>query len=206
MLNKNVICFIGPPGSGKGTYSLKCFQEATKPVHRFSIGDQLRLLNLEKHTGDLAQNELIDQILRDNLKNPIQNIIIDGYPRSVEQLDLLLNRKLSGIIKQIFLFNLQINDQEMLLSRLDSRHTCAKCGYSEKYGNICPQCSTTLTKRIDDLDAVVVKKRIDIYYENCEDIISMAQKNSIIIYDFDASLAIEHVFALVKPYFLQSID
>jgi adenylate kinase len=91
---KAVIMF-GSPGSGKGTQSkLLGFQH-------FSTGDILRNSELgreflTKNPGSLVPDEMVNQIIMSRISDLMgraddnKDFIMDGYPRTVEQADLIV--------------------------------------------------------------------------------------------------------------------
>lgn len=126
----NLVIF-GPPGSGKGTQSLKVAEKYG--LKHISTGDILRnevLTGTEmgrkvKHimtTGDLVSDELLFHILYNIFENnkDVKGFIFDGFPRTITQAHEL-NRRLT--IRQsevVNVISLQVNDKavvERLLKR-----------------------------------------------------------------------------------------
>ena len=114
---KNII-FFGPPGAGKGTQA-KIVSEFLKVSH-LSTGDILRKKLLEKDnlsielkkimsSGNLVSDRLLNSIVSSRLKNELnKGFILDGYPRTLNQLEFL-NNFLSQMSCSIdYIFNIQI--------------------------------------------------------------------------------------------------
>lgn len=131
------LLIFGPPGAGKGTQA-EIIAKKHNLIH-LSSGELLRqeiaasrlgqeiseLLKL----GQLVPNELINQLLQDNLlkinlgkNNGQQGIIIDGYPRNLDQamfLDELLSKNEEKVTA---ILNLELSHEEAI-NRILSRGT-----------------------------------------------------------------------------------
>ncbi len=94
------IVFIGPPGAGKGTQSLRLAEHLNVPP--LSTGAMLRdatakgsELGIESakfmKQGQLVPDHLVEQILFQRLSEPdcAEGCIIDGFPRTVPQAEAL---------------------------------------------------------------------------------------------------------------------
>ena len=134
MKSLEVLIFLGPPGSGKGTQAQILTDNLN--LNHLSVGDLLRenILN-NTELGKLASNyvksgELVpDELIIDltdsyitNIKNKTDNsgIILDGFPRTINQAIALENKikQLNVSIKAVI--NLDIPDQK-ILNRLAAR-------------------------------------------------------------------------------------
>ena len=126
---KNII-FFGPPGAGKGTQA-KYISKLLNLPH-LSTGDILRLkvkqndelaIKLKKimAEGNLVSDEILNSIVSEILINDCKNgFILDGYPRTLDQLDYLLNFMKKNSIKINYIFNIEINF-EILKERILKR-------------------------------------------------------------------------------------
>ena len=126
----NIVLF-GPPGAGKGTQSkylvqkLKAFQISTGDLLRNEIKNNSEIgkkiindMNRGKFISDKIVNNLIEDIIFDPQKK--NNLIFDGYPRSISQaknLDLLLERSKQKI-DYIFFLNV---DKDIIIKRIKKR-------------------------------------------------------------------------------------
>ncbi len=126
----NIILF-GPPGSGKGTQSIKV-AEKYGLVH-ISTGDIFRRELKEKtplgikaqgymEKGELVPDELLIDILRSEMEKHVnpEGFIFDGFPRTIpqaEDLDKLMPELHAEITNVLAL---EVNDQEVI-SRLLKR-------------------------------------------------------------------------------------
>jgi len=120
----NLILF-GPPGSGKGTQSIKLAEKYM--LKHVSTGDILRsevknktVLGIKAqaimNTGELVPDDLLIEILHsviDKNKN-VKGFIFDGFPRTIVQakaLDQLMVKVNSGISKVV---SLEVEDDEVV--------------------------------------------------------------------------------------------
>ena len=120
----NFILF-GPPGSGKGTQSLK-IAEKYNLVH-ISTGDIFRKNIREKtplglkvqsiiEKGELVPDSLLIEILEDALKqhSKAKGFVFDGFPRTTQQahdLDAMLAKKNESVS---LVLALEVGDDEIL--------------------------------------------------------------------------------------------
>ena len=134
MKSLEVLIFLGPPGSGKGTQA-EILTDNLNLSH-LSVGDLLRenILNSTElgklasnyvKSGELVPDELIIDLMDSyitNIKNKTDNsgIILDGFPRTINQAIALENKikQLNVSIKAVI--NLDIPDQK-ILNRLAAR-------------------------------------------------------------------------------------
>jgi adenylate kinase len=96
------ILIVGPPGSGKGTQSLRVSRALA--ISHISTGELLReAIRLGTPLGDsacecvaagrLVPDALVYELVRARLELPAtraRGFLLDGFPRNVEQLDALL--------------------------------------------------------------------------------------------------------------------
>jgi adenylate kinase len=174
------IVLLGAPGAGKGTQAALLSQKM-KLAH-IASGDLFRAA-LEKGTdlgrqakaymekGQLVPNEITIKMVLERIKAPdCQNgIILDGFPRNLEQaqaLDEALKSQSKAIDKVIYI---KVSEEE-LLKRLSGRWICRKCQtpYHEvssppKVAGICDKCGGELYQRADD-NVETIRKRLEVYF------------------------------------------
>ena len=120
----NFILF-GPPGSGKGTQSVKTAEKynfahiSTGDIFRKNIREKTELgLKVQGiiEKGELVPDELLIEILEnamDQFKN-IQGFVFDGFPRTIQQakdLDMMLAKRKESVS---LVLALEVNDNEIL--------------------------------------------------------------------------------------------
>ena len=161
---KSVI-FIAPPAAGKGTHSKRL--ESLGYMH-ISTGDMLRE-EISKNTpmgkeieniiskGNLVSDELVHGLIKNCLVNIRTPFILDGYPRTLKQAEMLDNLFQELKITNYEVIYLEISLEEAMKRAL-GRLSCS-CGetyniYDEKFKpqkeGICDKCGRELVKRSDD--------------------------------------------------------
>lgn len=188
-MEKNII-IIGPQGSGKGAQAeilVKNFKLAY-----FSMGDELRRISeedsllgknikLKMEKGELIDDETIMQVFSKWLEgNQNNQFILDGIPRTLEQLKLLDELLGQKNIKPLVLY-LNIS-KDTAIKRLSTRKVCQSCrsiygpfssGYNE---NKCAKCQGDLVRRSDETPEAI-EKRLQEYYNKTKPVIDF-YKNS----------------------------
>lgn len=190
-----ILILLGPPGSGKGTQA----KQLSKSLHyhHLSTGDLLRneskketILGKEIKAyidhGELVPDETIINILLQSLResNNSEGIILDGFPRTLTQAQLL--DKKCGVKKTI-VFHLDVDD-DTIIKRIIQRRVCVQCGQlyhlefhpSKKPGQ-CDICHGKLEQRFDDKE-VIIKKRLEIYHREMPLILKFYQNHGILVH------------------------
>jgi len=184
---KNII-FIAPPAAGKGTQSELLVKEFN--YEHISTGDLLRvkqndgslLGNKIKEllaSGNLIDDEIVTDLLKEKLASIKGPYILDGYPRNLNQAQTLENilSKLNLSIDAVIYLNV---DCDLAMKRALGRITCPKCKktyhkYNEatkpKINNICDDCNVELVGRSDDNEESF-KVRFNTYINNTEPLLN----------------------------------
>ena len=167
-----IYIFLGPPGCGKGSQAQILSEKLN--IKAFSAGDLLRQ-EIEAQTAIGLQVKSVieqghyvsDQLIWDLVclhVNPYkdQDIILDGFPRTIGQAELLLEWAKSSVSAVYFDI-----DATILLERILHRTMCAQCGaiYNiktnpPKQSGICDVCGSAEFKMRADDDAKVFKQRL----------------------------------------------
>ncbi|MGC8962196.1 MAG: adenylate kinase family protein, partial [Candidatus Bathyarchaeia archaeon] len=95
-----ILVLLGPPGAGKGTYASRLSQLLKLPHvstgdlvrDEINVGSKLgREIKDYSDKGLLVPDEIITHILKDRISKPDceRGFILDGFPRTVRQAELL---------------------------------------------------------------------------------------------------------------------
>ena len=181
----NVIIF-GPPGAGKGTQShnivkkFNLFQVSTGELLRNEVKNQTQIGKDIEETitkGNFATDEIVNELIKNVVFDPIKknNLIFDGYPRSLNQaknLDFLLassNQKID------FIFFLNVK-KETIIRRIEKRKI--------------------LEDRSDDNTSTILK-RYDTYMDTTKPVLDFYSKNTN-FYEIDGSENIVEISSKIE--------
>lgn len=173
---ESVVVFFGAPGCGKGTQAKHLV--AKYGFQHFSTGNLFREQvslqtdlgkKVEKimKSGGLIDDNDVNLVVKNKLQNSeiSGNLLLDGYPRTVEQAEFL-NNLLVNLPKNRFRV-IQIDvDLDSLVQRISGRFVCSKCNAT--YGAFdkiekCTVCgSSSFYKREDDKEDLV-RDRVNKY-------------------------------------------
>ena len=160
---------FGPPGSGKGTQSVRLAEKFN--LMHLSTGDMLRAeisagtelgrkMSLIMSKGELVPDEVVIEMIAHKIDNSkgSAGFLFDGFPRTVAQtvsLEKMLNER--GMkIDQMLVLDV---DHDELVNRLIAR--------------------AELSGRPDDKDPAVIENRIDVYKEKTEPIINYCNQKGL---------------------------
>jgi len=160
---------FGPPGSGKGTQSVKLAGKFN--LRHLSTGDMLRAeitagtelggkMSSIMSKGELVPDEVVIEMIAAKIDSTkgVAGFLFDGFPRTVaqtEELEKMLNARGMKIDSMLVLDV----DHDELVKRLIAR--------AEQSG------------RPDDKDPAVIENRIDVYKAKTEPIIEYCRKRGI---------------------------
>ena len=165
---------FGAPMAGKGTLANRLSEKYDLPT--ISMGDILRasiargdnegrLAKNYMDKGEMVPNEVVCAMIKNRLaESDVHNgFILDGFPRTPDQLKVFVDEKITDIDVVV---NLEV-PYETLLSRVVGRRTCKNCGYiyntSWNLGyNECPKCGGEWGIRSDDNEETY-KTRFNVY-------------------------------------------
>ena len=171
---------MGPPGVGKGTQAER--MQALLGVPHVSTGNILRAAIQEDgsslgrdvrqfvESGRLVPDGLMGDLIADRLarKDASAGFILDGFPRTLEQVSILdgvLGRLGLSLDKVLML----VVPEGEIVRRLSGRRTCPSCGAvfhldsrPPAVSGICDVCGTPLVQRPDDTEQVI-RERMKIY-------------------------------------------
>ena len=189
-----VIIMLGAPGTGKGTVAsilkedLQIPQVSTGDIFRKNIKEGTELGKLAESyisKGNLVPDEVTNGIVESRLDDSdVQNgIILDGYPRTVnqaEELDKMLNKRGK---KVDLVINLTTPEEE-IIERIVNRRVCSNHDCKTVYNlvlhppvkeGICDKCGHELIQRKDD-NVETVKSRLDNYFRQTSPLVDYYEK------------------------------
>ena len=140
--------------------------------------------------GNLVPVDLVGSIIKDRLSESdcVEGYILDGYPRSVEQADMLetINSDINGDIRTDFRAIYFDLDKDVLISRIVNRRSCPVCGeiYNLKYKptkqeGICDKCGTKLIQRKDDNEETA-HARFETYFHETAPLIDYYRQKGVL--------------------------
>jgi adenylate kinase len=180
------LILLGPPGSGKGTVAKSL--SARFAIPHVSTGDILRE-NVKAGTGlgqevkavmdsgKLVSDQLVNRVVEDRLGRAdcAQGVILDGYPRTLEQARVL-EVVLAKLSLETVILNLTV-DYEIIVRRLGARRSCPACGgvYNlvskrPKSVGVCDVEGAALITRNDDKEEVI-RRRLAAYDEQTQPLV-----------------------------------
>jgi adenylate kinase len=180
---------FGPPGSGKGTQSVK-LAEKFNLLH-LSTGDMLRAeiaagtelgkkMSLIMSKGELVPDEVVIEMIAYKIDHSkgTAGFLFDGFPRTVAQtisLEKMLNER-EMKIDQMLVLDV---DHDELVKRLLAR--------------------AELSGRPDDKDPAVIENRIDVYKEKTEPIINYCNQKGL-YQPVNGMGSVEDIFKRLSDY------
>lgn len=194
-----IIIMLGAPGTGKGTVAgllqekLGIKQVSTGDIFRKNISEKTPLgVEADKYIskGNLVPDDITvpmveDRLTWDDAKN---GVILDGFPRTIEQaekLDKILAKKGEKIDLVINL----VTPKEEIIDRMLTRRVCTnqdcKATYNIKLHppvkeGICDKCGSPLKQRADDSDPEAIKRRLEIYEEKTSPLVEYYKEKGVL--------------------------
>ena len=206
------IIMLGAPGAGKGTQAKMIADKYGVP--HISTGDIFRA-NIKNGTelgmeakkymdqGLLVPDELtvkilLDRVANDDCKN---GYVLDGFPRTIPQAEVLDNALNELGDKIDFAINVDVPD-ENIINRMSGRRACLSCGATyhiehipPKAEGICDRCGKELILRDDDKPETV-KNRLGVYHEQTQPLIDFYEKKGV-LESVNGTIPMEDVFQAI---------
>lgn len=209
---KKELIFLGPPACGKGTQTEKLARHFGFPhidtgsLLRAEIasGSENGMIAKERiDKGQLVPVWLVGEIIKNRLsQDDCKNgFILDGFPRSMEQAEMLEEIKdhIDGKNEVDFratYFDINI---DVLIARIVNRRSCSKCGEiynliskAPKTEGKCDICGSDLIQRKDDNEEIA-HARFDTYFRETAPLIDY-YKDKGVLYSVDADGTIDEVW------------
>jgi adenylate kinase len=182
------LILLGPPGAGKGTQAERLTDDfnvpyiATGNILRKAVQDETELGQQARsfmEAGKLVPDEVITGVILEAIENADarDGFILDGFPRTIPQARSLdegmkaHDRDLTAAIL------IDVPDEEVL-RRMSGRRVSIKTGRvyhvefdPPKHEDRCDVDGSRLVQRDDDRPDTV-KKRLDVYHEQTEPLVS----------------------------------
>ena len=173
-MNRLCLILFGAPGSGKGTQA-KLLKNVLGLPH-ISTGDMLRERvarrdelgqQVEKtlQAGALVPDATVNALVAERIEEPDcePGFILDGYPRTVSQAEILTELLRSKAIAAVVV-HLKV-DYNVIVARLAGRRQCPVCGAlyslspnSPTVSEVCDYDGSKLVVRDDDRPEVVAER------------------------------------------------
>ena len=204
------IIMLGAPGAGKGTQAKMIAEKfniphiSTGDIFRANIKNGTELVKKAKEymdKGQLVPDELtveilLDRVAADDCKN---GYVLDGFPRTIPQADVL-DKELTKLGDKVdFAINVDVPD-ENIVRRMSGRRACLKCGATyhiehipPKQEGICDKCGSELVQRDDDKPETV-QNRLSVYHEQTQPLIDYYNKKNI-LKSVDGTKDMQEVFS-----------
>jgi adenylate kinase len=205
------ILLLGAQGSGKGTQSERI--SAALKIPTISVGHLFRS-EIDKGTGlgqeiqsyidrgDRVPPMIVNQLMTGRLSedDARNGVILDGYPRTFEQKDVLdkIFAENGTALTHVIYLNV---DDEVALRRLSGRRVCSNTKCEENYHvdfnppkkdpNHCDVCGSVLIHRSDDTPDAI-RHRLDLYHKDTQPLIDHYRERGI-LHEVDGAQAIDKV-------------
>ena len=193
------IIMLGAQGTGKGTVAGLISEQTGLPqistgdIFRKNISEKTPLgIEADKYIskGNLVPDDITvpmveNRLTWDDAKN---GVILDGFPRTIEQaekLDKILAKKGEKIDLVINL----VTPKEEIIDRMLTRRVCTnqdcKATYNIKLHppvkeGICDKCGSPLKQRADDSDPEAIKRRLEIYEEKTSPLVEYYKEKGVL--------------------------
>lgn len=175
--SRKALVFLGPPGAGKGTQARLVAQGLSIP--HISTGELFRK-NVERKTplgltakafmdrGELVSDDVVNGMVRERLAAPDCNsgFLLDGYPRTLQQAEMLKNLLQEKSYGAPVVVNLWVSYTEVV-KRLGGRRICPVCQRTYNLvsqppvkDNVCDDDGAALQQRPDDREEAIRERLV----------------------------------------------
>ena len=209
------LVLLGAPGSGKGSFSKFISHHFEVPM--ISTGDLIRAeikagtpigKQVEEITrkGHLVSDEIVISLLKQRISQPdTQNgYILDGFPRRVEQAEILDALSHTNPTSHTNPFvqppntvvNIELRE-DILITKACARRVCSGCGQGynladvhdgeycmpailPKVPNTCDSCGSNLIQRSDDVEETV-RERLRVYHQHANPLLEYYNRRGMVL-------------------------
>ncbi len=205
--------FLGAPGAGKGTQAERL--QGDFGFVQISTGELLREAmragtELGKTVqgyvtrGELVPDDLVAAVLQERLAqgNTGNGVILDGFPRTVRQAEILEEILQKHCWQLCGVLYLEASE-EVVQERLGGRRNCPQCGANyhvvtmpPKVDGRCDRCGAELVIRPDDTPDAI-RNRLEVYHRQTEPLVAFYQQRGV-LERVDASGDVDEVYRSVK--------
>jgi len=234
MMNPTRFIFIGAPGVGKGTFAQIISQRYN--WKHFSLGEHLRKETQEKtplglqiapllSAGKLVPDSFVNSIVLNTLlqyDKDNNSFILDGFPRSVEQANILDSEYVRKFDRKLVAVNITLNE-EITIQKLLGRRICSQCKQSFNVAHVvhdsydmpailpdqssCPerrsqvQCMQQFVSRDDDSHEII-QHRLHDYQSKIDPLLEFYRsKNALVSFEVHKGVKdVEKLFAAMTSH------
>lgn len=201
-----LVLLLGLPGVGKGAIARKLKNNLNFDI--FSTGELLRTEIREETalgkmvkplvtTGKPVSDELMINLVKERLSTR-GNIILEGFPKNVEQAKALDEFLAENGMQLDVVLNFTA-PEDVLKERIRQRRICPNCSAvyhlqncPPKVENVCNHCGSSLTKRADD-DEAFLMTRLERYIKNSSPLLDY-YRDSGMLTEIDADMPLMEVY------------
>ncbi|OED45531.1 hypothetical protein AB836_01405 [Rickettsiales bacterium (ex Bugula neritina AB1)] len=170
------LVLLGLPGAGKGTQS-RNIQKNIK-INHFAAGDFLRNYSKTNKqirdiitSGKLIDDETARNLFFKEIDKLKDNVIIDGFPRTISQFDCFIDHFGKDIIDAVIFLDMP---EDELIQRILNRWFCEDC--QSTYKELYKCCNKYTVKRKDDISIDIIKTRLNNNLKETNSIVKSFQK------------------------------
>ena len=191
------LVLVGPPGAGKGTQAQFLAEHAAVP--KISTGDIFRAnvgqgtpLGLEAKAfmdrGALVPDDVTIEMVRLRLReeDAVEGFLLDGFPRTVPQAEVLDDMLRETGTKLDVVLELVLDDDEVL-RRLSGRRTCRSCNHvwhvdfdPPRVEGVCDVDDGELFQRDDDKPETV-SHRLHVYADQTAPLVEYYARRGVLV-------------------------
>jgi len=193
------IIMLGAQGTGKGTVAGLISGETGMPqistgdIFRKNISEKTELgIEADKYIskGNLVPDEITVPMVKDRLtwEDAKNGVILDGFPRTIEQAEKLDEILAEKGEKVDLVINL-VTPYDEIIDRMITRRVCTnqdcKATYNVKLHppvqeGICDKCGAPLKQRADDSDPEAIRRRLEIYEEKTSPLVHYYEEKGVL--------------------------